>query len=256
MALDVDLAQIEAIYDSLNARIRADLQDDYDCKKINGATFADTWAKLMSTVVNSSVQAAISLATKETPTDILVKLEQIEVMKQDIKNKQSTEKLTDRQLLGFDDNARQKLYEAQMNAWALMYSSGLVANFPDHINNTASEKLVEDIKASIGVGSNPIGYLDRALTATEYDGTSTTLSWGSAIGATTYILYAGSYKGQLSGFPKIVAANGTETISLPLPEEDTTMTYDFKLIAYDTTRSYFRESKTTLTLENPAPPAP
>ena len=254
MALDFDLAQIESIYDSLNSRIRADLQADYDCKKINGATFADTWAKLMSTVVNSSIQAAISLATKETPTDILVKLEQIEVMKQDIKNKKASESLTIRQEKGFDDNLRQKLYESQMNAWALMFSSGLLENKPNHINDGEVSALAKSIKDSIttGAGENPLGNWTQEISATAYDGSSTTISWGSVANATLYTLYVDSTLGAISGYPKTVNGNGTEVVTLTPPEPGASERYTFKIIASDATGKYYRTSSYNLTISTPA----
>ena len=54
--------------------------------------------------------------------------------------------LTERQTEGFDDNIRQKLFEAQMNAWAMMFSSGLLESSPsiitsDEVSNLYSSML-------------------------------------------------------------------------------------------------------------------
>ncbi len=185
---EIDIHQVEMLYDFFNKKIRIDLQDDYDCKKINGATFAATWANMMPSIINSSLNAIVSLQTKETPTDRLVKIaqaknieadvdskmEQIAVVRQDaIKSTQQTmliiaqarevvnnagrqdmiataqcakidqeidklkyetdqllpsqKALTVRQTSGFDDDVNRKLYEASMNGWALVYSSGMLA---------------------------------------------------------------------------------------------------------------------------------
>ena len=45
-----------------------------------------------------------------------------------------------------DDNKYQKLFEAQMNAWALMYSSGLLSDKPSIISNDSASSLYNTLK--------------------------------------------------------------------------------------------------------------
>ena len=47
---------------------------------------------------------------------------------------------------GFDDNKHQKLFEAQMNAWALMFSSGLLTTQPSIISNDSASALYNTLK--------------------------------------------------------------------------------------------------------------
>ena len=54
--------------------------------------------------------------------------------------------LYERQKEGFDDNKRQKLFEAQMNAWALAFSSGLLTTKPDIISNQSATALYDALK--------------------------------------------------------------------------------------------------------------
>ena len=54
--------------------------------------------------------------------------------------------LLNRQKEGFDDNKHQKLFEAQMNAWALMFSSGLLTTKPAIINNDSASALYNSLK--------------------------------------------------------------------------------------------------------------
>lgn len=77
--LTLDQGQLVDLYDMLNDKVRADLQDDYDCKKINGATYADTWAKMMSPAIGHIMGALVTLATKETAADRAVKASQVDL---------------------------------------------------------------------------------------------------------------------------------------------------------------------------------
>lgn len=77
--ISLDQTQLSEIYDTLNLKVRTDLQADYDCGKINGATFADTWAKMMSPAIGHIMTAMVALATKETAADRAVKYAQVEV---------------------------------------------------------------------------------------------------------------------------------------------------------------------------------
>ena len=54
--------------------------------------------------------------------------------------------LLNRQKEGFDDNKHQKLFEAQMNAWALMFSSGLLTTQPSIISNDSASSLYNTLK--------------------------------------------------------------------------------------------------------------
>ena len=64
----------------------------------------------------------------------------------DIEVKQANIDLLNRQKAGFDDNKYQKLFEAQMNAWALMFSSGLLTTQPKVITNDAASTLYDSLK--------------------------------------------------------------------------------------------------------------
>ena len=66
-----------------------------------------------------------------------------------IKQRANIEKQTElyqRQKEGFDDNKYQKLFEAQMNAWALMFSSGLLTTQPSIISNDSASSLYNTLK--------------------------------------------------------------------------------------------------------------
>ena len=50
-----------------------------------------------------------------------------------------------RQTAGFDDNKNQKLFEAQLNSWGLMYSSGTLTDVPGIISNDAVSTLYTNL---------------------------------------------------------------------------------------------------------------
>lgn len=64
----------------------------------------------------------------------------------DLEVKQANIDLLNRQKEGFDDNKYQKLFEAQMNAWALMFSSGLLTTKPEIISNDSASALYNTLK--------------------------------------------------------------------------------------------------------------
>lgn len=59
--------------------------------------------------------------------------------------------MTDRQIQGFDDNLKQKLMEIQMNAWGMMFSSGLLASKPSIIDNDEVSSLYNNLKTQLGI---------------------------------------------------------------------------------------------------------
>ena len=64
----------------------------------------------------------------------------------DLLVKQANIDLLNRQKEGFDDNKYQKLFEAQMNSWALMFSSGLLETKPSIISNDSASSLYNTLK--------------------------------------------------------------------------------------------------------------
>ena len=248
----IDQVQFGELYDMINSKVRFDLQDDYDCKKINGATYADTWSKMMGPAIGHIMGGLVSLRNKETAADRCVKEAQCAVYAQDILNKQATASLTVRQEEGFDDNARQKLYEAQMNAWALMFSSGLLEDMPDHITGGAAERIQQDIENAInGSVGDPLGMFTIDLSATAVSGGSTTITWGTVAGASIYTLYVKNNEGSLPGYPKSVTASGTDTATIVTPEANTSVMYNMKIVALDATGKFYRESAFSLTVYGP-----
>lgn len=174
----IDIDQVKELYTELAKLVYSDMDKQYKEGKINGATYATTWATLMQSVVSGSMQTIAQLQLKETDMDRCVKQAQCDLthaQTEEIAKKSSREQcvvtadcnlknaqkarvdyetrtilpaqkaLTVRQMEGFDDNLRQKLFEAQMNAWAMMFSSGLLETMPCFIASDEASQLYAGI---------------------------------------------------------------------------------------------------------------
>jgi hypothetical protein len=179
MALNIhntlDIEQVSEVYKTMAELVYADMDKQYKEKKINGATYAETWAKLMSAVISGSLSTVAQLQMDETEMDRCVKQSQCDVNQakveeskatiEEIKKKSKREEclaqaecnlkasqkskvdyekntvlpkqveFTQRQIQGFDDNKYQKLLDIQMNAWAMMFSSGMMEEKPQIITS-------------------------------------------------------------------------------------------------------------------------
>lgn len=174
----IDLDQISDLYDLMAEKVYADMDKQYKEGKINGATYADTWAKLMDSVIAGSIQAIVSLQSKETDADrclkqtecetkkqladsrVLVDQAQIEKLECDCRNstdlktaevglKDKQGQLYERQKQGFDDNARQKLYDAQMTAWSMVYADTDLTTITPSISDNEIMTTYQKIQGSV-----------------------------------------------------------------------------------------------------------
>ena len=100
-------------------------------------------------------QSAKDLALKQTQIDVGLEEKRLKAAQadafpiqsaKDLEVKQANIDLLNRQKEGFDDNKYQKLFEAQMNAWALMFSSGLLTTQPSIISNDSASSLYNTLK--------------------------------------------------------------------------------------------------------------
>ena len=101
------------------------------------------------------LQSAKDLAVKDAQINVAVEETRLKAAQADAYPnqvakdnlvKQANIDLLNRQKEGFDDNKNQKLFESQMNAWALMFSSGLLETKPAIINNDAASSLYNTLK--------------------------------------------------------------------------------------------------------------
>ena len=118
------------VFDIIMKAANENIKIQNQTSRITGAEYAEVYLGTM--------QSAISEAMK-----FLLNKDQII---KDLEVKQANIDLLNRQREGFDDNKYQKLFEAQMNAWALMFSSGLLTTQPSIISNDSASALYNTLK--------------------------------------------------------------------------------------------------------------
>ena len=119
-----------AVFDTLVRMVNENLKIQYDEGRIKATDYAQAYIGGLQTCVTESMKYILQ-------KDNLIK---------DEKLKQANIDLLNRQKEGFDDNKHQKLFEAQMNAWALMFSSGLLTTKPEIISNDSASSLYNTLK--------------------------------------------------------------------------------------------------------------
>ena len=118
------------VFDIIMKAANENIKIQNQTSRITGAEYAEVYLGTM--------QSAISEAMK-----FLLNRDQLT---KDLEVKQANIDLLNRQKEGFDDNKYQKLFEAQMNAWALMFSSGLLTTKPEIISNDSASSLYNSLK--------------------------------------------------------------------------------------------------------------
>ena len=119
-----------AVFDVLVRMVNENLKIQYDAGRIKATDYAEAYIAGLQTCVTESMKYIMQ-------KDNLIKDEDL---------KQANIDLLNRQKEGFDDNKHQKLFEAQMNAWALMFSSGLLTTKPQIISNDSASALYNALK--------------------------------------------------------------------------------------------------------------
>ena len=119
-----------AIFDVLVRIVNENLKIQYDAGRIKATDYAQAYIGGLQTCLTESMKYIMQ-------KDNLIKDEEL---------KQANIDLLNRQKEGFDDNKYQKLFEAQMNAWALMFSSGLLTTQPSIISNDSASSLYNTLK--------------------------------------------------------------------------------------------------------------
>jgi len=124
-------AQLESIYSDII------LKQEQSTSTINlqSEQKADIVAKRQSSIDLTNAQAADITSKTQPSVDLMAAQEEVYV----------------RQKEGFDDNAKQKLLEVQLNAWGLAFSSGMLTLVPDVIKNKNLTTLYADTISKYGI---------------------------------------------------------------------------------------------------------
>ena len=118
------------VFDIIMKAANENIKIQNQTSRITGAEYAEVYLGTMQTAISEAMKF---LLNKDQST-------------KDLEVKQANIDLLNRQREGFDDNKYQKLFEAQMNAWALMFSSGLLTTQPSIISNDSASSLYNTLK--------------------------------------------------------------------------------------------------------------
>ena len=117
------------IFDIIIKAANENIKIQHKTSRITGAEYAEVYLGTMQTAISEAMKFVLQ-------NDTLAK---------DLEVKQANIDLLNRQKEGFDDNKYQKLFEAQMNAWALMFSSGILETKPRIINDDKVSALYDTL---------------------------------------------------------------------------------------------------------------
>ena len=118
------------VFDIIMKAANENIKIQNQTSRITGAEYAEVYLGTMQTAISEAMRF---LLNKDQST-------------KDLEVKQANIDLLNRQREGFDDNKYQKLFEAQMSAWALMFSSGLLTTQPSIISNDSASSLYNTLK--------------------------------------------------------------------------------------------------------------
>ena len=119
-----------AVFDVLVHIVNENLKIQYDAGRIKATDYAQAYIGGLQTCITEAMKCLMQKDNLDKDLDV----------------KQANIDLLNRQKEGFDDNKYQKLFEAQMNAWALMFSSGLLETKPQVISNDSASALYNTLK--------------------------------------------------------------------------------------------------------------
>ena len=118
------------VFDIIMKAANENIKIQNQASRITGAEYAEVYLGTMQTAISEAMRFILN---RDQST-------------KDLEVKQANIDLLNRQREGFDDNKYQKLFEAQMNAWALMFSSGLLTTQPSIISNDSASSLYNTLK--------------------------------------------------------------------------------------------------------------
>ena len=150
------------IFDIIIKAANENIKIQNQTSRITGAEYAEVYLGTMQTAISEAIKFVLQNDTLAKELELkqaqIAKINaerdlvnaQLAIFREqqdkDLEVKQANIDLLNRQREGFDDNKYQKLFEAQMNAWALMFSSGLLTTKPEIISNDSASALYNTLK--------------------------------------------------------------------------------------------------------------
>ena len=150
------------IFDVIIKAANENIKIQHKTSRITGAEYAEVYLGAMQSAISEAMKFVLQNDTLAKEIELkeaqiakinadkeLINAQLLAYSAQqakDLEIKQANIELLNRQKDGFDDNKHQKLFEAQMNAWALMFSSGLLTTKPSIISNDSASALYNTLK--------------------------------------------------------------------------------------------------------------
>ena len=150
------------IFDVIIKAANENIKIQHKTSRITGAEYAEVYLGTMQSAISEAMKFVLQNDTLAKEIELkeaqiakinadkeLINAQLLAYQEQQAKDlavKQANIDLLNRQKEGFDDNKHQKLFEAQMNAWALMFSSGLLTTKPSIISNDSASTLYNTLK--------------------------------------------------------------------------------------------------------------
>ena len=150
------------IFDVIIKAANENIKIQHKTSRITGAEYAEVYLGTMQSAISEAMKFVLQNDTLAKEIELkeaqiakinadkeLIDAQLLAYQEQQAKDlavKQANIDLLNRQREGFDDNKHQKLFEAQMNAWALMFSSGLLTDKPTIISNDSASTLYNTLK--------------------------------------------------------------------------------------------------------------
>ena len=150
------------IFDVIIKAANENIKIQHKTSRITGAEYAEVYLGTMQSAISEAMKFVLQNDTLAKEIELkeaqiakinadkeLINAQLLAYSAQqakDLEIKQANIELLNRQKDGFDDNKHQKLFEAQMNAWALMFSSGLLTDKPTIISNDSASALYNTLK--------------------------------------------------------------------------------------------------------------
>ena len=135
------------VFDKLMHAINGNILVQHESGRIKGPEYAQVYLGSMQTAV---VEAMKFMLTKEQiAKDLDLKQAQIDKLNDDKLTSAKQRDLYQRQIVGFDDNKYQKLFESQLSSWGLMFSSGMLTEKPSIITGDKVSQLYTKLTTGI-----------------------------------------------------------------------------------------------------------
>ena len=149
------------IFDVIIKAANENIKIQHKTSRITGAEYAEVYLGTMQSAISEAMKFVLQNDTLAKEIELkeaqiakinadkeLINAQLLAYSEQQAKDlavKQANIDLLNRQRDGFDDNKHQKLFEAQMNAWALMFSSGILETKPRIINDDKVSALYDTL---------------------------------------------------------------------------------------------------------------